>query len=74
MKTLLAPLAATLVLAACAWTTTPSKDEPYEERTQQVGSHIPVKDRSAGKAVTSGDADAMMRNQRAQTAGANNGK
>ena len=74
MKTLIAPLAATLVLAACAGMTTPSKDEPYDEKVQQVGSHIPVKDRSAGKAVSSGDVDAMMRNQRAQSAGANNGK
>ena len=68
-------LAATVLVAGCAaWTTGPQPDDPTEEKAMQVGSHIPVKDRSTGKAVTTGDVDAMMRNQRSQTAGAMNGK
>jgi outer membrane biogenesis lipoprotein LolB len=57
------PLAATLLLLGCAWTTGPQEDYP-EEKMMQTGSHIPIKDKSAGKAQTSGDADAMMRSQK----------
>ncbi|MEO8345286.1 MAG: hypothetical protein ABI607_06280 [Betaproteobacteria bacterium] len=67
-------LALSLLLAACAWKTGPQPDDPMDEKVTQVGSHIPVKDRNSGKAVTGGDVDAMMRNQRSQNAGGNNGK
>ncbi len=68
-------LASSVVLSGCAaWHTGPQPDDPTEEKVMQVGSHIPVKDRNTGKAVTTGDVDAMMRNQRSGVAGAMNGK
>ena len=70
---LIAPFVAALLLTACAaWHTGPQPDDPTDEKVMQVGSHIPVKDRSTGKAVTNGDVDGMMRNQRSQAAGATN--
>ena len=62
------PLAASLLLVACAWTTGPQEEYP-EEKMMQTGSHIPIKDKSAGKAQTTGDADAMIRAQKAGSAG-----
>jgi hypothetical protein len=57
-------LATALLVAACTWTTGPRPDDP-DDRVMRTGSHIPVKDNSAGKATTAGDADAMIRSQRA---------
>jgi hypothetical protein len=57
-------LAAALLVAACTWTTGPRPDDP-DDKVMRTGSHIPVKDNSSGKATAAGDADAMMRSQRA---------
>ena len=62
------PLAATLLLFGCASTTGPQEEYP-EEKVMQTGSHIPMKDKQAGRAQTTGDADAMIRAQKAGTAG-----
>lgn len=57
-------LAASLALAACASSNAGTYDEP-DDRVVQTGSHIPVKDKSAGKATNAGDANAMIQNQKA---------
>ncbi|HQR11373.1 MAG TPA: hypothetical protein PLW68_08605 [Casimicrobiaceae bacterium] len=68
-------MAASILFSGCAaWKTGPQPDDPADDKVMQVGSHIPVKDRSTGKAVTTGDVDSMMRNQRSQNAGANNAR
>ena len=70
MKRLLPFLAPVLLAACAAWTTNPQYDD-QDDKVMHVGSHIPYKDKDAGKAVQNGDADAMMRSQRGLTAGAN---
>jgi outer membrane lipopolysaccharide assembly protein LptE/RlpB len=59
-------LSVTLLLSACGWQTNRAllADDP-DEKEIHVGSHIPVKDKSNAQATGSGDADAMMRAQRA---------
>jgi hypothetical protein len=56
-------LAPALFLAACA-VTPPSSDDYPEEKVNLTGSHIPVKDKETGKAVSTGDADAMIKSQK----------
>jgi hypothetical protein len=60
---LMFPLATALVLTACAGTTA-SQEEYPEDKVTFTGSHIPLKDRSTGKPISSGDADAMIRSQK----------
>jgi hypothetical protein len=59
-------LSVTLLLASCTWTTNRNllPDDP-DDKAIHTGSHIPVKENSSSKATTAGDADAMMRSQRA---------
>ena len=57
------PLAATLVLASCAWTTGVQQDYP-EDKMMQTGSHIPIKDKVTSRSTSGGDADAMIRSQK----------
>ena len=56
-------LAASLLLAACSTMNSAQNDEP-EDKVMQTGSHIPVKDKSAGKPTYSGDAQTMIQNQK----------
>ena len=65
MKTIFL-LAVTLLLTACGWQTNRSllADDP-EDKAIHVGSHIPVKEKDSSQTTSSGDADAMMRSQRA---------
>ena len=75
MKTLVIAAVATVLLSSCGWTTNRNllPDDP-DDRAVHTGSHIPVKENTtAGKATNSGDADAMIRNQRAGAAAAANG-
>jgi outer membrane biogenesis lipoprotein LolB len=54
---------ASVLLAACAGMNSNNQDEP-DDKVMQTGSHIPVKDKSAGKASGTADADALMRSQK----------
>jgi len=66
MKTIFL-LSAVLLLSSCGWETNRNllADDP-DDRAIHTGSHIPVKENTtAGKASTTGDADAMMRSQKA---------
>jgi hypothetical protein len=56
-------LSAALLLAACAGLTPPQDDYP-EEKMTLTGSHVPLKDKDNGRAITKGDADAMIRSQK----------
>jgi len=57
------PLAATLFLVSCAWTTGVQQDYP-EDKMMQTGSHIPIKDKATSRTTSTGDADAMIRSQK----------
>ena len=65
MKSLVVAVAATLLFSGCTWQTNRAllPDDP-DDKAIHTGSHIPVKE-NAGKASTTADADAMMRNQKA---------
>ena len=52
-----------LLLGACAGTSNNYQDDP-DDKVIQTGSHIPVKDKSAGKASSTADADALIRTQK----------
>lgn len=56
-------LAAALCLVACATTNNTQQDEP-EDKVMQTGSHIPVKDKSAGRPSSTADADTLIRSQK----------
>jgi len=66
MKTILVAATASLLFSGCTWQTNRAllPDDP-DDKAVHTGSHIPVKENtSAGKASTTGDVDAMMRNNR----------
>ena len=66
MKSIITAVFATVLLSACTWQTNRAllPDDP-DDKAIHTGSHIPVKEKTtAGKASTSGDADAMMRSQK----------
>jgi uncharacterized protein YcfL len=56
-------LAASLLLVACSSMNSAQNDEP-EDKVMQTGSHIPIKDKSVGKATGSADAQSMIQNQK----------
>jgi hypothetical protein len=65
MKTIFL-FSAILLLSSCGWQTDRNllPDDP-DDRAIHTGSHIPVKENTtAGKASTTGDADAMIRSQK----------
>jgi len=67
MKSIVTAVFATLLLSACTWQTNRAllPDDP-DDKAIRTGSHIPVKENTtAGKATNSGDADAMLRSQKA---------
>jgi outer membrane biogenesis lipoprotein LolB len=65
MKPFVIAAVATLLLSSCTWQTNRAllPDDP-DDKAIHTGSHIPVKE-TVGKASTTADADAMMRNQKA---------
>ena len=54
MKTLIL-VTASLFLASCAATQTAQTDEPPEQKSYRTGSHLPVRDNSAGPALQNVD-------------------
>lgn len=66
MKPFVIAVVATLLLSSCTWQTNRAllPDDP-DDKVVHTGSHIPVKENTAaGKASTTGDADAMIRSQK----------
>jgi hypothetical protein len=65
MKSIVTAVFATVLLSACTWQTNRAllPDDP-DDKAIRTGSHIPVKENTAGKASNSGDADAIMRSQK----------
>jgi len=65
MNAIVSAVFAALLLSACTWQTNRAllPDDP-DDKAIHTGSHIPVKENTAGKASNSGDADAMIRSQK----------